>query len=151
MASRVHIAVASSRATLVPPRQASYLQLRQRLFNAVATECRLCGEFIQWKKSPLRSAQLKAGISDFAITPAPSDRLGSPGQPSRWQNRLVGRATRWARREVCLSPTTWRLVLRVSHKEAKQEIATRALFAPPKEREAVLSVYDKGIQSLRNW
>jgi hypothetical protein len=33
--------------------------------------------------------------------------------------------------------------------EAKQEIATRALFASPKEREAVLSVYEKGIRTLR--
>lgn len=34
--------------------------------------------------------------------------------------------------------------------EAKQDIATRALFASPKEREAVLSVYEKGIRALRN-
>ena len=34
--------------------------------------------------------------------------------------------------------------------EAKQEIAAKALFASPKEREAVLSVYDKGIRTLRN-
>jgi len=34
--------------------------------------------------------------------------------------------------------------------DAKQEIATKALFASPKEREAVLSVYEKGIQTLRN-
>ena len=34
--------------------------------------------------------------------------------------------------------------------EAKQEIATKALFASPKEREAVLSVYEKGIRSLQN-
>jgi hypothetical protein len=33
---------------------------------------------------------------------------------------------------------------------AKQEIASRALFASPKEREAVLSVYEKGIRTLRN-
>ncbi len=31
---------------------------------------------------------------------------------------------------------------------AKQEIASRALFASPKEREAVLSVYEKGIRTL---
>jgi hypothetical protein len=34
--------------------------------------------------------------------------------------------------------------------DAKQDIATRALFASPKEREAVLSVYEKGIRTLRN-
>jgi hypothetical protein len=34
--------------------------------------------------------------------------------------------------------------------EAKQEIATKALFASPKERDAVLSVYENGIRSLRN-
>ena len=34
--------------------------------------------------------------------------------------------------------------------EAKQEIASKALFASPKEREAVLSVYEKGIWALRN-
>ena len=34
--------------------------------------------------------------------------------------------------------------------EAKQEIASKALFASPKEREAVLSVYEKGIRTLRN-
>jgi len=34
--------------------------------------------------------------------------------------------------------------------EAKQDIATRALFASPKEREVVLSVYEKGIRTLRN-
>jgi hypothetical protein len=33
--------------------------------------------------------------------------------------------------------------------EAKQEIAAKALFAPPKEREAVLSVYEKGIRNLQ--
>jgi hypothetical protein len=31
--------------------------------------------------------------------------------------------------------------------EAKQEIASKALFASPKEREAVLSVYEKGIRT----
>jgi hypothetical protein len=34
--------------------------------------------------------------------------------------------------------------------EAKQEIASKALFASPKEREEVLSVYEKGIRTLRN-
>jgi hypothetical protein len=34
--------------------------------------------------------------------------------------------------------------------DAKQEIAGKALFASPKEREAVLSVYDKGIRTLRS-
>jgi len=34
--------------------------------------------------------------------------------------------------------------------EAKQEIAGKGLFASPKEREAVLSVYDKGIRNLRH-
>src|SRR4030095_16115078 len=34
--------------------------------------------------------------------------------------------------------------------DAKQEIGTKALFASPKEREAVLSVYEKGIRTLRN-
>jgi hypothetical protein len=33
---------------------------------------------------------------------------------------------------------------------AKQEIAARAVFASPREREAVLSVYEKGIRTLRN-
>src|SRR5262245_328208 len=34
--------------------------------------------------------------------------------------------------------------------EAKQEIASKALFASPKEREAILAVYEKGIRRLRN-
>ena len=34
--------------------------------------------------------------------------------------------------------------------EAKQEIAAKALFASPKEREAVLSVYEKGVRALQN-
>jgi hypothetical protein len=34
--------------------------------------------------------------------------------------------------------------------EAKQEIATKALFASPKERGAVLSVYEKSIRTLRS-
>jgi hypothetical protein len=34
--------------------------------------------------------------------------------------------------------------------EAKQEIAAKALFASPKEREAVLSVYEKGVRTLQN-
>jgi len=34
--------------------------------------------------------------------------------------------------------------------DAKQQIAAKALFASPKEREAVLSVYEKGIRTLRN-
>ena len=34
--------------------------------------------------------------------------------------------------------------------EARQEIAAKALFASPKEREAVLSVYERGIRTLRN-
>jgi len=33
---------------------------------------------------------------------------------------------------------------------AKQEIATKALFASPKERETVLSVYENGIRTLRS-
>jgi TolB protein len=34
--------------------------------------------------------------------------------------------------------------------EARQDITTRALFASPKEREGVLSVYEKAIRMLRN-
>lgn len=34
--------------------------------------------------------------------------------------------------------------------DAKQEIAAKALFASPKERQTVLSVYEKGIQALQN-
>jgi hypothetical protein len=34
--------------------------------------------------------------------------------------------------------------------DARQEIAAKALFASPKEREAVLSVYEEGIRTLRN-
>jgi hypothetical protein len=34
--------------------------------------------------------------------------------------------------------------------DAKQVIAAKALFASPKEREAVLSVYERGIRTLRN-
>jgi len=34
--------------------------------------------------------------------------------------------------------------------DAKQEIAAKALFASPKEREAVLSVYENGIRNLRD-
>lgn len=34
--------------------------------------------------------------------------------------------------------------------DAKQEIAAKALFASPQEREAVLSVYEKGIQALQD-
>lgn len=34
--------------------------------------------------------------------------------------------------------------------DAKQEIAAKALFASPKEREEVLSVYEKAIRTLRN-
>jgi hypothetical protein len=34
--------------------------------------------------------------------------------------------------------------------EAKQEIAVKALFASPKEREAVLSVYEKGVRTLQS-